>query len=470
MAARCSRSSLSRIAASGALFLALIAYAPGFQEDGPKWLVLLLALAAAAWAGFGLDRKSLSIVVFAGWAGLSLLWAPDRAAGIVHMAGILVFCGLFFLGRSGLVHRAVIPLVLGAILLYWLLGLDNGGLGNPNFLAEFIVASLPAVFFLHKHLRWPAVAVGILALALVDSRTGFFALWLAGIGWLAWKRSFVLAGILFLLPVNLAMFGPLDVTASVKARVEIWINTAAMIMENPLFGHGAGSFDYLYPKFEAVHLNFFPGWGFYHPISVYAGAAHNEPLQIVAEFGLVGLALAGWLLKECLGKPSPVQAWTLGLIGACAMIGFPLQNPCTMAVFALTLGEAAGPAPAWKGWAAGSVRLAGSAVFAVFALFMLRTLQGQWEWQGVIVHFKNDPAAAVAANVRAYEAAPWDFKFRYQMYPTLAKASYQPNVIVKPSAFEKAWAISMSASPYSRYLGAVRRDIARKEADATMAP
>jgi O-antigen ligase/Flp pilus assembly protein TadD len=77
-----------------------------------------------------------------------------------------------------------------------------------------------------------------------------------------------------------------------NARLQLWQDTRTMIGEAPLFGHGPGSFRWVYPRYWH-HLREFIDPE--HP--------HNEPLELVAEHGIAGgaLALAGlgltaWLL------------------------------------------------------------------------------------------------------------------------------------------------------------------------------
>lgn len=455
----------SRSLSSSLLFLTLTAHAAGFQQDGPKWLVLLgLCGVAAAWARPALDRINLALARLLGYAALSLLWSPDLGPAVVSLFGWGIFAMLFLLGRTGLDYGLPAALSLGAVLVFWAFWDETGYMGNPNFTAEYAVVALPFAFvFTKAWLRWPLATSALIMATLSESRTGLFALWLVAVGWL-WSRCKWSAAILFMIPVNLAAFEVVDVSASLRARLELWIDTAAMWAASPFFGTGLGGFDYTYPRFEAAHLKIFPGWGFYHPIDTYAGAAHNEALQLLAETGLAGFGLAGWLVYEIAkrGAWKGPQAWALALGGACCFIGFPLQNPCTLALLALSLGAVAGkgPAPAAaSGFAVLVGRVVAVCIFAAGAALMTRTLQAQWAYQAVVANFGPNPAAAVAANVRAYELAPWDFRIRYQMYPTLVKASTQANVVVKPSAYDKAWKISASASPYSRYLMSIRSSV-----------
>jgi O-antigen ligase len=70
-------------------------------------------------------------------------------------------------------------------------------------------------------------------------------------------------------------------------RIPIWRDSWRMIRANPWFGSGVGSFQWTFPAYET--------WEPDTP-AVYA---HNDYLQILAEFGVVGLGLAIWLLVAC---------------------------------------------------------------------------------------------------------------------------------------------------------------------------
>ncbi|MDZ4200462.1 MAG: O-antigen ligase family protein, partial [Kiritimatiellia bacterium] len=62
-------------------------------------------------------------------------------------------------------------------------------------------------------------------------------------------------------------------------RILAWLGTVEMIRERPVWGHGGGSFRHVEPRHQTYH------WG---NTAVYA---HNEILQAVSEYGLVGAGL-----------------------------------------------------------------------------------------------------------------------------------------------------------------------------------
>jgi O-antigen ligase len=70
-------------------------------------------------------------------------------------------------------------------------------------------------------------------------------------------------------------------------RIPIWRDTWKMICAHPWFGQGAGSFQWAFPAYETLEPD--------RP----AVFAHNDYLQVLAEYGVVGLGLVVWLLISC---------------------------------------------------------------------------------------------------------------------------------------------------------------------------
>jgi len=85
-------------------------------------------------------------------------------------------------------------------------------------------------------------------------------------------------------------------------------------------------------------------------IAHHAGAAHNDPLQLWAETGLIGLALGGLCLWLIFSRAVPSVILVLGL--TMGLVGFPWQMPVTGALLAYALGCSC-PLSLWQadGWA-----------------------------------------------------------------------------------------------------------------------
>lgn len=117
---------------------------------------------------------------------------------------------------------------------------------------------------------------------------------------------------------------------SANGRLLIWSATLDMIAQKPLFGWGAGAFKAHYMDFQAA-------WLMRHPGSKAAmladnvPVAYNEYLNLLACYGLVGLAIfaavAMWLVTNCLHKPSCCKKSALLVLLAIAvmsMSSYPL--------------------------------------------------------------------------------------------------------------------------------------------------
>lgn len=138
--------------------------------------------------------------------------------------------------------------------------------------------------------------------------------------------------------------GESDDAQSVKTRMVMWKATWTMIQKRPLTGVGAGTWEADIPLYQA------PGSQLETDYYV-----HNEVLQVIAEYGLVGwafmLALVAYLLRSAyiaLRAQTEAQLQE-GLIRAIALIsllalltvsniGFPWRLATTGVMFAVCLG------------------------------------------------------------------------------------------------------------------------------------
>ncbi|HMP76902.1 MAG TPA: O-antigen ligase family protein [Kiritimatiellia bacterium] len=101
-----------------------------------------------------------------------------------------------------------------------------------------------------------------------------------------------------------------------NVRINLWRDTLAMIADKPWFGFGPGSYRWVYPHY-------------WHHLKVYLDPefAHNDYLQLAAEFGLAGaillLGVLGWALLRLVrmirfGDAERGDFLIAGFVGACA--------------------------------------------------------------------------------------------------------------------------------------------------------
>lgn len=443
---------------AGLLFLLTVfAVAPALDGMAIKWAGPALGCLLAAWGlrkGVKLDWIDGLACLGLAWAGASLTWSHDPALGSVQWlkACALVLC---FLGLRRLRMVDVLPQWAGVaslvvVVLAWC-GLPI--LGNPNFEAEFLLIALPLLA--HRRWTWPiAVLSGVYLFGWCDSKLP----WVAAAGWGAWAVlevardrgwfayvvALVVGGVSAALLFMTFRFDP-SFQWSLFYRLELWAGTAGMWLLSPLVGNGLGSFNFLYPGFLDAEMALL-GPKDYSVIAnagQIAGAAHNDFLQLAAELGLVGLAIAGAWLFLALKKPATKfqeRCWAgAGLAVLLAYVGFPMQN-APSALLALACFAGLNPAPLGKSRAVPFVALivGGLASVAVAA---------QTVAQAHLSVVGAAPQVAFAEGWAAYRAFPADFMARLMLFQAMARAEADGLAVVDEATALSLYEIGLSASP-----------------------
>jgi O-antigen ligase/tetratricopeptide (TPR) repeat protein len=277
-------------------------------------------------------------------------WAAT--SGVAALIGILQFFDLWF------------PPSAGELAGHWKV---SSTLGHPNFLAAYIVLSLPLIAGLIPALqgrkRWTLLtiaAIDLFALLLSVSRGGYLGLLSATAVFLflvTWTRSWawVRARILnrrVLIPAALTVT-TLIILASVlvpiffsrleesererilafsparnSLRMAIWTSSLRMALTHPILGYGIGSFDVHYPDFQVKDeriSRLMRGRVLNH--------AHSEYLEVWIEEGLIGLIIyIAFLVSLLAPAVRRIRSWNqpddryllFGLIAGIA--GFLTQN------------------------------------------------------------------------------------------------------------------------------------------------
>ena len=370
------------------------------------WLPLLLcayALGSMAWSHAYLGGvEAVRWFVFAVIAWLALnAFTRDRLA-------VLAWC----------IHAGALAASMWAALQFWT-GASPFPQGpnpastfiNRNFFAEFVVCTLAFSALLLGRARdgrtiaLLSVSIGfvITAILMTGTRAALMALSMQGLlvlpllawrcraqlAWTGWPRSWRILAPVALLGTVLVLglvpssnekilleghgvnalqrslqraesIGPKD--PSLGMRMLMWKATGHMIRARPLSGVGAGAWENEVPLYQAegsqLETDFY---------------VHNEFLQLVAEYGLVGwaflLLLSAYLLQAAWRSWSPRdeeaaadQPWrgvllcSLLALFLVSNIGFPWRMAVTGALFALCLGGLAasdarlGFAARWLAW------------------------------------------------------------------------------------------------------------------------
>lgn len=488
--------------------LALCSFSNAYANPNEfKWVFLaacnfVILLELAIWpAAFPLvlDRLDAWLLAFIAYAGVSLSWSADAAAGLLVWVKWLLLAGPFLyfrhLASDSLLRLSLwsVGLANAVVMVFAISGWANwAGFANENFLTEFQLISLPflAALILAESSYWRKLPAALVAgLELLDlavfnpSRIE----WLVLLGLLILalevfigrrlrlRSMLVLNGIAIAAAVGLLAWAGLHADSvhalfveSVRPRLALIVNTLRLWWDAPLFGHGAGGFDALYPIYKEWHLNYFEHADILLSNKmVKAGAAHNELLQWLAEYGLAGLGLLGgfaWqLLRLGLGRRDGLAvagaaSLMIGLV--IGLIEFPLQNPAT----ALLLALAAAMVSRRNDWlaaellsAAGSLgfvpRVAALAVGALLLTGILRFDQSNRLFGQVAGLLGSDPESAFQANGEACRLNPLDRRMRMQLYTTLTFwTENSPEPVSSPEENDRVYAFSRRGAEHQPVL------------------
>ena len=345
----------------------------------------------------------------------SMVWSHPYLGGVeaVRWLVLAALSGLVMnLARSGGTERLLWAVHLGAVVAsgwaaaqFWV-DLDWFPQGrapastfvNRNFLAEYLVCAMPlTVWLLLRQTRWErAAAIGlglalqVVAVWMTGTRSAIVALgvlalvspllmFATGMPWpgRSWRPRLAWLGLLVLTVATLSSWptGNAQIIrehaqdqrgltgwqrgisrtsslthaqeyteGSFSVRIQMWQSTLRMIEAHPWTGVGAGAWEVQAPLFQAegsqVEADYY---------------AHNEFLQLLAEYGLVGwlvlLAWMGWLARlagltwrrraTMSSDELMLRCWclsSLAMLFIVSMAGFPWRLAGTGALLALTMG------------------------------------------------------------------------------------------------------------------------------------
>jgi O-antigen ligase len=377
----------SAIVCIGTLAAALIFF---WNREAPaRWhLALALPLSLAAYA-LG-----------------SMAWSHPWLAGVEAVRWFIVSLLMFLalnVGSRGLAWGIVAGGAVASLwaVLQFLFGFEVFPQGaapastfiNRNFFAEFAVCTLPFVGLLvvrgkNVVLLSCIAALEIAALCMAGTRSALVALGIlvvASFAWLPWRTNLTiiaLAAGIGLVPgtdgitaldraaSRAASIEPAD--SSLAIRYGMWRATAHMIAGHPLAGVGAGAWEneipWYQPPDEPVETDFY---------------AHNEFLQLVAEYGVAGWAflacLIAWVVRVAWrawrGVDAEDRAWRATLLASVlslfivSSVGFAWHLAATAAMFAFCLGALAATEPRHE-WRVPRTAFVAVAVCSAGAIFI----------------------------------------------------------------------------------------------------
>jgi putative inorganic carbon (hco3(-)) transporter len=277
---------------------------------GPPLLLLVLAIVP----GIAIVDEPFDVAkVFVIWSTFLLVYEMIATEGTVQTVRNV----LFLLGLSAAVV-GVIAIIQSGGKPPELVGFGEtatgraqGSFGHPNTLATFEAVALPGalVLGLRGPPAWRPVALGAFGiifagLALSLSRGGLLAVAGALAMMLAWApfRRTVVAAVLVLLVVGATGGNPLGEVQQVELltqriesieysaggvdpRFRVWEGTPEIILDHPIIGVGENNFSETASRYGLTLDN----------VTRTYEHAHNIPLTIAAELGLIALAVLLWL-------------------------------------------------------------------------------------------------------------------------------------------------------------------------------
>lgn len=282
--------------------------------NGPFTIMMLLSLSVIAFTGLlFIEKSDLKFLTGAFLISSSVLFIY----AVMQWQGVNIFSWDAALTRSGR---------------------STGSLGNPNLLGGFASAAIPlgitAILVMKKGSHFLKYTMGGLftifaVLAIIASGTrgsllglaagcAFMALWYTKKNRISLKTSIpvLLLCLVIVAAATLPMSSRLreldpgaEEQGTLQVRKLIWSGAFAVFSDNPVFGHGPGSFQILYPE----HRN--PDYSILG-VSHNTLHAHCEYLEILVDLGITGLLLWGVVIFFAAGRLKGA-----GLIRAAAFSG-----------------------------------------------------------------------------------------------------------------------------------------------------
>ena len=464
----------------------------------PKWATIYYSSAVIliyfAYVIFIYKKISLSIsdfliIAFIGYLVLSLLWSSDSREGFLiveaKFALTVVYVAFRYVPRKTLGIATYVGTTIalaGCIIFGWKHQLIYGGMGNENFQSELMLVLLPIVIAAWCAIRTPAWWIRPFAIIITFAAIHFLLVvnlsdnkWIAVamilfalLVWLIRRQQYLIAAFGFLISVNVALWSgwltSTIVTKAIAHRLEIGINSAILWLEKPLFGHGLGSFNFEYGRVQEAHLQFFPNMDtVLRPAAVFAGAAHNEFLQLGADTGIIGvvlaIALCAFLTHQFFTKKRDAldigASLALLIVLGLSQISFPMQNPatgCMAVISAAILMQNQRKVFLIKMPKLVSPIISGVAVIIAFGLVTSSYLNCRAETLFTRTKaniLKADPTA-LQANIDAYEMYPFERRYRHQLVLTVGSLLKrgEGNITITDVAADRAYEISQSSSKF----------------------
>lgn len=218
-----------------------------------------------------------------------------------------------------------------------------GTLGNPDFVAAWLSATLPLCALVPRRAVCLALAgLQLGAIFCTGSRVLLVALPAALLAFAVASRRFEKWWLLAVpLMCAVVWFSPArSLGATMKGRLHLAAVTAAHLAEVPVTGYGPGAFEVKFVAWQQAWMRDHPlDRRFEGPVD----HAHNDYLEFWVEYGPLGLgaflALCGSVFwRVSWRQRSGEIAAALGALLAIALVDFPFHRPAEWALFTVLAG------------------------------------------------------------------------------------------------------------------------------------
>jgi putative inorganic carbon (hco3(-)) transporter len=226
--------------------------------------------------------------------------------------------------------------------------------GNPNFVAALLTALLPLTLFytpsgigvpggFWRFFKIGAALIFTGAIIATGSRAPIVGFVTMGI-WFIFRKTrfaarFILAG-LAICAVLLLLSPARPIPKTVSGRIYIWSIIGAHLSEIPFAGYGPGAFPLRFAAWETEYIRAHPD-NLNQPFFGLQDHAHNEYVEFLVDYGIVGLAAFIAVIVLSLSIPRSkerplladgIEASVIALL-AIAIVDFPLHRPAELYLF-----------------------------------------------------------------------------------------------------------------------------------------
>lgn len=277
---------------------AVLAYGAwtGLSREGGRWrwLLALLLLTVTLMAWYAIIQHA---------QGSRLVLTVERPAGYGMRASGAYICPNHFANLLALTAPMALALAM----------MPAAGIPLRLLAGYAALVILPPLYLSGSRSAWLGLLAGLcVTAALLGLRRGARRAWLV---LLATAVALAVSSVLVWWLSPLVQARVADALTG-NVRLNLWRDTLAMIADKPWWGHGPGVFRWVYPRY-------------WHHLNIYIDPefAHNDYLQLVAEYGVVGAALLltalGVALVRMVGQIGRADGargdfLCAGFVGACA--------------------------------------------------------------------------------------------------------------------------------------------------------